>query len=79
MNAMYNKEGVLSFWIVCPSPYHRNLAHRKLREKYPELNYCVEWKDVQGAGLHMTVVDWLAEGQFYHASNTKKTYEVNAL
>ncbi len=56
--------GKLNFWFVLPTEALRSLVIRRLRQKFPELNYGVTWKDTNGYGLQMTVAEWM-NGQPY--------------
>jgi hypothetical protein len=65
MNPRYDANGTLSFWMVLPSKNLRNLVYARLRQQYPQLNYCCEWKDVHGCGLHLTVCEWNKSGMYH--------------
>jgi hypothetical protein len=62
----YDAAGRLNFWYVLPSRHLANLLERKLMKQYPQLNYRLAWKDVRGAGLNLTVVDWVPAGRVYN-------------
>jgi hypothetical protein len=68
MKPRYDAHGKLNFWLILPSRALRNLVYHKLTEEYPQLNYCLEWNDVQGFGLQLTVVEWKTSG-IYHVPN----------
>ena len=59
----FDKRGRRSMWWVFPNVHLRDLVHRRMLQKYPELNYVVYWYDANGYGLHMTVADWVEPGR----------------
>lgn len=69
MNPRYDARGTLSFWRVLPSKSLRALVYRKLRERFPQLNYCCEWNDKNGFGLNLTIADWVQPNRIYHVPN----------
>lgn len=69
MKPRYDANGVLNFWMVLPTRSLRQLVYRHLRQTYPQLNYCCEWKDVHGYGINLTVAEWMTQenpGKMYH-------------
>jgi len=69
MAPRYDAHGILNFWMILPSLSLRNIVYRRLKQQYPELNYCCEWRDANGFGLSLTVAEWMTienPGKMYH-------------
>lgn len=57
----YAANGLLSFWFILPTRSLRELVYKRLRAEYRELNYCCEWKDVNGWGLQLSIAGWCSQ------------------
>ena len=68
MKPQYAKDGTLDFWFVMPSKSLRVLVYNHLKKQYPQLNYCCEWLDAKGYGLHLGIASW-NNGTMYHVPN----------
>ena len=69
MKARFDANDTLSFWMVLPSRSLRQLVYKRLRATFPELNYCCDWNDAKGFGLHLTMAKWMdnqPHSRMYH-------------
>jgi hypothetical protein len=56
---------VTSLWYICPTKELRDLIIRQRERLLPGVNYGVAWKDTQGFGLELAIVNWKPLSQFY--------------
>ncbi len=61
-----------SRWFVCPTPALRDLIYRNRERLVAGCNYCCEWKDVNGFGIHLAVSEWGAVGSMYNCPPSKR-------
>lgn len=61
----FDEKGNRQVMLVLPSANLRAIVERRMREAYPELNYIVRWRDVNGFGIQMFHADWVRPGGCY--------------
>lgn len=64
-------------WYILPTLSLRDLVYRRLRQRYPELNYCCEWKDTKGWGLHLGTFLGFSLTGMYHVPPSARHYKVD--